>query len=344
MRHSAITRVRIIGSPLLCLPTELIQLISTYLPTKTIFTLLATCRLLCHSLAPLILDKLFRDTPRSWDLTLGWILPNFSTAGLLRALRPRNHTQEFNINYQDKAGTTCLHAACKMDDALTLYILLDHGAKPDIFDTNGETPLHYAVQYGRENVARVLLQEGADPNVRSINGETALSWAVKYGYTGIVRALIEYGADVNRRVGKGETPLHWAAVQGFVEIVEVLLSSGSHGEMVNWAGQTALLVAAEAGHGDVVRKFLEKGVNVDGVAGDTALVVAARQGHQDIVRMLLEEGGNAGRNGVGETTLFMMAFYGGMGVRWVFASRAKRLVGRLKRAGKGSAVAAGPRL
>jgi len=337
-------RVRIVRSPLLCLPTELIQLISTYLPTKTIFTLLATCRFLCHSLAPLILDKLLHNTPKSWDSTFSWILLNYSTKGLLRALQPKNRSGEFNINYQDKTGATCLHAACKMNDALTLYILLDHGAKPDIFDINGETPLHFAVQYGRENVARVLLQEGADPNLRSVAGETPLSWAVKYGYAGIVRALIEYGADVNLRVGKGETPLHWAAVQGFVEVVEILLSSGAHGEMVNWEGQTALLVAAEAGHGDVVRKFLEKGVDVDGVVGDTTLVVAARRGHQDIVRMLLEGGGKAGRNGVGETTLFMMAFYGGMGVRWVFASRARRLVGRLKRASKGSVVASSSRL
>lgn len=324
--------------PLPSLPSELILLISSHLPQKSLCSLFRTSRRLFRVLTPLLLDSVFRTTPRSWSCALSWVTRLYGSAGLLRALRPNNHTPSFNINYQDGSGTTSLHAACALNDVLTTYILLDHGASPNSFDMSGETPLHWATQYGREDTVKLLLQEGADPNVRSMAGDTPLVWAVKYGYEGIVKALIDHGADLNATVTRGETPLFWAASQGFDELVAMLLCAGADPELGNWQGKTALLVAAEAGHGAVVRRFLERGTNVDGGTGrgDTALVVAARHGHQDVVRMLLEGGGSAGRKRVGETTLFMAEFYGGTGVKWVMASRARRFVGRIRGVRKGS--------
>jgi hypothetical protein len=65
------------------------------------------------------------------------------------------------------------------------------------------------------------------------------------------------------------------------------------------------------------------------------LVVAARHGHEGVVRLLLEGGGRAGGKRVGETTLFMAGFYGGVGVKWVVASRARRLVRKVRGVRKG---------
>jgi ankyrin repeat protein len=44
--------------------------------------------------------------------------------------------------------------------------LLEAGADVNARDRGGHTSLHWACSYGRVNIARFLLEHGADPNVR----------------------------------------------------------------------------------------------------------------------------------------------------------------------------------
>lgn len=113
-------------------------------------------------------------------------------------------------------------------------MLLDAGARVNVFDKRSRTPLHTAVESLQLPVARLLLARGADANAQ--HGFTPLhqAWAPP-----IMRLLLEHGADVNARSPDGATPLHEAAQQGCINAVRVLLCHGADIDAKTTNGQRA---------------------------------------------------------------------------------------------------------
>lgn len=70
-------------------------------------------------------------------------------------------------------------------------------------------------------------------------------------------------------------------------------------------GVTALISAVRNGETVRVKRFIDAGVNLDGmVDNETPLTVAAKMGHADIVQMLVEAGADTSLpNGSGETAV-----------------------------------------
>lgn len=76
-----------------------------------------------------------------------------------------------------------------------MEMLLDRGADPNIFNSNGETALTAAIDhYFPVESLRILLEKGADPNFPDAHGTTALSSAIENGRYDLIELLHEYGA------------------------------------------------------------------------------------------------------------------------------------------------------
>lgn len=95
-------------------------------------------------------------------------------------------------------SNTALHAALVGQRSLdVIRMLLEHGANPEIRDSNGHTSLHTAAFHDNNaEIIRLLLQHGANVNTTDKEGETALSHASKQNNARVAALLREYGSAV----------------------------------------------------------------------------------------------------------------------------------------------------
>lgn len=107
-----------------------------------------------------------------------------------------------DINAMSRSATsfipsnTALHAAIAGSrDRDVIQLLLERGANPALFDSNGHTCLHVAAMHddGIE-VIRLLLEHGADVNALVEGGDTALSLALAQGHQHAAEFLRRNGA------------------------------------------------------------------------------------------------------------------------------------------------------
>ena len=85
----------------------------------------------------------------------------------------------------------------------------------------------YAVDKGRVHIVKILLEHGAKVNIRDTNGRTALTYASGKGYDTITKDLLDAKADTNNLDNYGKTPLSYAVENDFQEIVKLLKASGA---------------------------------------------------------------------------------------------------------------------
>jgi ankyrin repeat protein len=129
-----------------------------------------------------------------------------------------------------------------------LKALLEHGAVPNVKDSDGFTPLVWAAGAVYNDSVLLLLQYGSDINAMGKSG-TALHHATLYGNGQTVRLLLEHGADVNAQDIWGNTPLMDAARIEEVAKVQLLLAHQANVNLKTDYGQTALDFATDYEHG-----------------------------------------------------------------------------------------------
>ncbi|XP_053401694.1 uncharacterized protein LOC123549033 [Mercenaria mercenaria] len=104
-----------------------------------------------------------------------------------------------NLNVKDKVGCTAVHLCCKSADLVALSLLLEHGARTDIFDNSGMAPIHYAAMKDYIETMAVLVSYGADVNIQSVNTkQTPLHMASLNKNTRSINFLLYCGADTER--------------------------------------------------------------------------------------------------------------------------------------------------
>jgi ankyrin repeat protein len=139
-----------------------------------------------------------------------------------------------DVDYYDKSKsqgvidqTAFLYAGAKgMNDALVL--LINAGARPDIYNYYGGTALIPAAEKGHVNTVKLLLEK-SNIDVNHVNdlGWTALMEAVILSDGGpnqqqIVRLLLTHGADSEITDKEGISVLTHARNRGFTAIVRLL--------------------------------------------------------------------------------------------------------------------------
>jgi ankyrin repeat protein len=168
------------------------------------------------------------------------------------------------VSATNPAGASAAETAAGAGHADILKLLLDKHAPVNAINArDGNTPLHVAAVYGQTNTARLLVQQGAKVQLYNHAGFTPLHLAALHGSTALVSVLLKGKANPNTpvivandpqpmplRPGlplSGDTPLHLAALSGQTNLIEALLKAGAAINATNAMGWTALDLADQRG-------------------------------------------------------------------------------------------------
>ena len=151
--------------------------------------------------------------------------------------------RKVNVNSQNDAGVTALHAACERGIiAMVKELLLTEGIEINKKDEQKNTPMHTACVSGEKDV---------------------------------VFTLIEAGANVMEKNNDEMTPLHVAVVERKLEIVKMILDmrAGDKEDLlqaIEKDGNSPFLLAVKTGDEEMVKFFLDNGANVADQNGNGA--------------------------------------------------------------------------
>jgi ankyrin repeat protein len=102
--------------------------------------------------------------------------------------------QPISVDGQDPQGHTSLMWAAYQGDAISVDILLRHGASVALRDSAGLTPLHWAVVRGNRFCIKRLIEAGADIHAKDDSGKTPRDMAVELkSSAAFAKALEESG-------------------------------------------------------------------------------------------------------------------------------------------------------
>ncbi len=158
--------------------------------------------------------------------------------------------------------TSALHIAAQHKSPQVVSLLLEHGGM--INAGSGleiGTPLMSASKFGNVEVVRTLLERGADPDAYSSNGYGALHTAAMGGDVATIKLLLETGSfDVD---SDKMSPLMFAVYNRKVEATKYLLSKGANVSLTTPNGMTALHIAANTQHAsrEIIQILLVFGAN-----------------------------------------------------------------------------------
>jgi ankyrin repeat protein len=217
-------------------------------------------------------------------------------------------------NAANAHGWTSLHQAGYSGLPLLARMLLDAGARPDLFARgDGGTPLVVALFWGHRETAALLAEHGVHPrNLRAAAGLGRVDLVDELlapdgrlapeagAHRGFYRPHSGFPhwepADDPQEVV--DEALSWAARNDSVEALDVLVARGANLEADTYRG-SALMWAATQGKVAAVRRLLALGADPDGRStfggpthgeGVTPLHLAAGDGHLEVIEALLDAG------------------------------------------------------
>ena len=166
-----------------------------------------------------------------------------------------------------------------------------HKADVNQVDRSGWTPLMYAAWDDNAAMVNMLLKHGAKLDVANSENLTAFAIAAQNAKIQAAQALVAAGADVNAPIAKGGyTPLMLVALAGSNELASWLIERGAQVNARNPGGVTALMIAAASNHPGTVSLLLKAGADASARSEDgrTALGIAQSNNSDAVVRVLQE--------------------------------------------------------
>ena len=218
-------------------------------------------------------------------------------------------------NVADVAGNTCLHNGvlrnCRKE---VIQTIVDHGA--DVNATNNKNRTALMMTCLKNNVTiDVLLNAGANPNIVDVVGDTCLHDAVVGSCSKeVIQAIIDHNADVNVKNKKNQTVWILACVVGNIPAMNVLLNTGI--DLLLKVGDpnpppyngNSWLHCAVYGNGSktVLQAIIDQGadVNETNMHYVVPLMIACDNDNEDAIHVLLNAGADPNIvDGMGNTCL-----------------------------------------
>ncbi|HZY79426.1 MAG TPA: ankyrin repeat domain-containing protein [Cyclobacteriaceae bacterium] len=94
-----------------------------------------------------------------------------------------------NIPSSNSFKVAPLHSSVAAKSLEITQLLLDHGAKPNVFQQSDVTPLHEAAHNNSPAIAKALLKAGADKSLKTSDGKTAMDYAKEIDAKEIIEML-----------------------------------------------------------------------------------------------------------------------------------------------------------
>ncbi|KAH6895556.1 ankyrin repeat-containing domain protein [Thelonectria olida] len=202
----------------------------------------------------------------------------------------------YDLNNRDKEYRGAILNFCCFGNGkgfrLTVPLLLELGADPNLYPPKSEANLKAALMLKQDDVSSILLKHPKfDPNEVDGHGQSALHHLVEFGTDQAIFALLDSRAvEVNVQDRVGYTPLHLAVARERAEVVrQLLLVPSIRLDLIDKRGRTPLALATWWGLKQIALIIIERSEAFP-VPEDTTvspLLSAARHGEEDLVRVLL---------------------------------------------------------
>lgn len=125
-------------------------------------------------------------------------------------------------------GVMVLHAAVASGDVMKVARLLQVGGRGLLaYRTFTTSPLHKAVSQGNYPMVKMLVENGADVNCVTIQGQTPLHCSQIVRDREIIKLLIQHGAKVSKIDIYGNTPFSWKDICDDAEMTNLIKENDS---------------------------------------------------------------------------------------------------------------------
>lgn len=168
------------------------------------------------------------------------------------------------IDIYDNEDRSILFIAIKYDYQKIIDILLEYNKNSigillfDIRDKNNHVPIHYAIIFNNITALTKLLNAGASPNTSDRNGYNSLHLSVYIRSYKMCHIILKYNVDINSRTISGETALHIACNLQLTNIAKLLVESGININIQDFDHElTALHYSVNANNKDLVSLLLD---------------------------------------------------------------------------------------
>ena len=190
-----------------------------------------------------------------------------------------------NVNMLDDKGQTALFYAVRHGHNPIAALLVDHGARIGIADSQGKTVLQVAEKGGKNSLINYL-RRNIEPNTIMRDAFNAAA----SGDNAKLQQIHDDGTDITTIVGDIDhtTLLMAAAASNQLETVRKLIDMGSHVNTTDDKRQTALFHAVLHGHTDVAAFLISRGarVHLRNIAGETVLRIAEKGSNKSLIALL----------------------------------------------------------
>ena len=220
--------------------------------------------------------------------------------------------QKFDVNRPTCMGVFPLLAAILTSGEMNFSIieaLIEHGADPNIADSEGDSVLSCAIiskmpSKNRLKVAEFLLKNKADPNMANKKRLTPLLCAIyalneldhdKELRLSMIKLLVKYGASIGKQGNCSQSALYYALKweRSDPEVIKYLLDCGSDPNEVCEQNRKLLSIAIQNEKDDcleIVPLLLQYGarINSDNSMFVSPLALACTANKEQMVRLLLK--------------------------------------------------------
>ena len=243
--------------------------------------------------------------------------------------------KDINVKYR---GMTALMYQSAAGTIENMKWLLEHGANPNIQDSDGKTSLRWALESSDhiDDKINLLLQNGAEPNIKDNKGVTPLDAARKDMQLASAVAILEKAINSSTLSERPRPPVNVnqssnisseaTGVKTQENINKFVRANGTNTFVINlWTkmktdgtmpdinardsleGLTAIMFQTIHGTIETMKWLLQQpgiNVNLKSKNGNTALMMATKNNKPDKVKLLLENGADQSiANNAGETPL-----------------------------------------
>lgn len=167
-----------------------------------------------------------------------------------------------DVDATDGEGNTALHHAARHTDLAVAADLIDAEAAPNPVNHHGLTPLAVACRAANWKMAGWLLQHGAKPQIDESEPALVAAAGIADDDPAGTRLLLERKARVNAATAQGRTALMTASLEGHTLIAQCLLDARADTAVADRHGITALMEAARHGATDIVHALIDAGADI----------------------------------------------------------------------------------
>ena len=208
-----------------------------------------------------------------------------------------------NFLNMDKKNKLIL-VAIYLNSVDIVQFLLSQEVNIDYASKSGSTLLYKAIVEGNIDIIKLLIAHGADINSTNNRSESVLQAATSQGNIDIIKLLVDHGGNFNYKDKNGSSIINYSILSDNIEIVKYFIDKGvdvkSDYKMLN--------LAIDKSNIGLVKLLVENGADVNCCKNDlTPAINAVRLGSLVILRYLVEEGADINLQNINGMTPLMFA-------------------------------------